>query len=489
MKNKKLFFGLGMVILIGVAVYALFFLSGDLQTLSGPEHGRLAYLQEGNLWVKELPDGKAKQLVGGEEIYNPRWSPSGKWLLFQKDNQIWLSSFNGSTSRLIASKVMRFGWSPVQDKFVYSTLDNKLFLAAPDTKDARLLPGFAPDVHLGRLVWSGDGRYVVFERFKYKNKPPLAYPEFSGIWKVDIASGKLKSVYESPDPVKLWPRLAGWSASGQENQIFFWLGPFAVSIEADGLPLYTINEEGGEAVRWADCLVSENGLVSFGEVILLHPNSFIVNPSSDHHGQIALIVGSGRETWKNKQLALLHVQTNKLILFSKKDQAVSAVSFSPDGESLVYSASPEPEKEIMDEEGVRRALHKRRLWLVRLDDRLPRPLTNDDNYCDEYPLWSADGNKILFARLDNENKASLWLMQTDGSNSRQVVAELSPDHRGWFGYYGYIDWPQLFDYWGGPLKNNKLTLAPEERKRVESIPYRYESSFPDRKRGQRVYCG
>jgi Tol biopolymer transport system component len=40
--------------------------------------GKLAYLQEGDIWVKDLPDGHARQLTTGGHSREPRWSPSGR---------------------------------------------------------------------------------------------------------------------------------------------------------------------------------------------------------------------------------------------------------------------------------------------------------------------------------------------------------------------------------------------------------------------------
>lgn len=61
--------------------------------------GQVAYIQKGNLWVKNLPDGTAKQLTTDETASCPRWSVSGKWLLFQKKNQLWIISSDGTNSR------------------------------------------------------------------------------------------------------------------------------------------------------------------------------------------------------------------------------------------------------------------------------------------------------------------------------------------------------------------------------------------------------
>ena len=46
----------------------------------------------------------------------------------------------------------------------------------------------------------------------------------------------------------------------------------------------------------------------------------------------------------------------------------------------------------------------------------------------------------------------LRLMHSDGSEQAQAVEEMSPlpdPVAGWFGYYGYLAWDQMYDWWQG----------------------------------------
>jgi Tol biopolymer transport system component len=42
--------------------------------------GMLAYVEEGDLWVKLLPGGRAQRLTTSGHTTAPGWSPSGRWL-------------------------------------------------------------------------------------------------------------------------------------------------------------------------------------------------------------------------------------------------------------------------------------------------------------------------------------------------------------------------------------------------------------------------
>ncbi|NHM27092.1 hypothetical protein G7K71_08850 [Desulfofundulus sp. TPOSR] len=80
------------------------------------------------------------------------------------------------------------------------------------------------------------------------------------------------------------------------------------------------------------------------------------------------------------------------------------------------------------------------------------------------------GRYILFARLDGENKASLWLVRPDGSGLDQVVESIGPLTEDFtFGDHGAVAWDELFAYWPGFTDAALINAAngtPEEEKRT-----------------------
>ena len=109
---------------------------------------------------------------------------------------------------------------------------------------------------------------------------------------------------------------------------------------------------------------------------------------------------------------------------------------------------------------------ERRIWVINRDGSNRRQLTQDNSYRDERPLWSIDGSHILFARLDGEDRASLWITSV-AAQEPEKVADLNPCSRPpgscqatnfgtivqgsfWFGYYGYVQWNSLYSWWRGP---------------------------------------
>ena len=396
--------------------------------------GGLAYVKGGNLWVKELPDGTAKQLTIDGDVTTPRWSPSGEWLLFQKKDQLWLTGPDGSEQRMVDGQVYESAWSAREDVIFYASEKSGLASTRPDSGESRVLIKPAPGTTYGRLVNSPDGRYIAFEMFRQPD-PMTIKPQ--GVWKLDTDSGEVKPVYKArpytQNAMGTMPHLAGWSSDGKV--IYLWVGPQSGSTTADGIPFTAVAADTGKPV-----------LVGKAQPdALVYKTWFAAAPDPN---RAAVITGGGREAWTAKKLSVVDLRNNKITAVSGKDQAVSSYAISPDGSALAYSANPDQVAQGSSDDysaNAQRIMMQRKLWVVKPDGGSPRQLTNDNNYQDEYPVWTGQGDYILFARFDKEDKTSLWMMGADGSNPKLVAEDIAPGSE-WFGFYGYLDWSQAFDY-------------------------------------------
>ena len=79
------------------------------------------------------------------------------------------------------------------------------------------------------------------------------------------------------------------------------------------------------------------------------------------------------------------------------------------------------------------------------DGRQRRRLTSDAQYRDEYPLWSKDGQDILFMRMDTQNRVSVWSVGVYDRTLMKLVDQImGPAAKdSWFGYYGHVAWPSF----------------------------------------------
>ncbi|MEJ2207821.1 MAG: hypothetical protein P8129_02150 [Anaerolineae bacterium] len=274
---------------------------------------------------------------------------------------------------------------------------------------------------------------------------------YEGLWKIPANGGEPVELYDSGlgqggDPQPGEALLAGWTADG--GYLLFWQGEMlSASLLADGAPFYALPAEGGPAV-----------LLAGGDDVVLYHDDFWSAVSGGSY--LALTMGGGRETWTNKRIAIADAETGQVQTFTDGTVAAFSPVLSPDRAKIAYVAGPDVGFVGGGEEG-RAAVFQRHIWVIgddaasSGDGPVPRQLTDDPAYRDERPLWSADGGQILFVRMDQQEQVSLWLLPAEDTEARQVAGGLGPlpgPETGWFGYYGYVDWDTLFDWWQTPVQ-------------------------------------
>lgn len=406
--------------------------------------GKLAYVKGGDIWVKALPDGEPQRLTTGARNSEPRWSPSGEWLAFRKGDfrQVWVMRADGSEARsLEAVPDGAFAWSPVADQLAFADADRLKVVNADGTEPVTLVAG--PPVTpptpppskentVGRIAWNPDGTWIAYEWMERHIDQGLVY---QGLWKVLAEDGEPVELYASGAPEKGEAILAGWSLDGQN--ILFWQGEWlSASMLADGVPLYSLPAGGGEPLKLVDTVLVYDDFLA----------------SARQGDRLAVTAGGYRATWTNKHVAVVEASGGELTWLTDESVAAFSPAWSPDGVHLAYVAMPD-RGDLVGGEDARLGMMERHIWVANVqgEPQLQQP-THDPNYRDERPLWSADGSHILFARMNTEDRASLWLITAEGGDPQQVVDELTPlpgPAPGWFGYYGHVEWDSLYDWYSG----------------------------------------
>lgn len=403
----------------------------------GADLGKLAYVRGGDIWVQPLPDGELQRLTTDAVNSEPRWSPSGHWLTFRKGAQLWVMRADGSRGRPLDGEGAV--WGPAADRVAYVNDSGALVVQNADGSGRRqvVAPGILPGA-LGPLgvAWTPDGEWLAYveKQAEEGRTPPQTY---AGLWRVRADGSDAAELYSTGTPPQDGLLLAGWSPDGQ--YVLFWLQPhFSASAMADGLALYAVPAGGGRPRELGD------------QGMLLHSDFRAPSPVGN---LLAITQGAGRMTWSNKRIAVVDVDSGALTALTDEAAAAFSPAWSPDGERIAYVAMPD-EGDLGGGERARQGLMQRRIFVVSTGgDPQPRQLTDGPTYRDERPLWSADGSFILFARINAEDHASLWLIPANGGDARQVVDELSegqPSSLFWLGYYGHVGWDNLFDWWRGP---------------------------------------
>ncbi len=397
--------------------------------------GKLAYVQGGDIWIKSLSNGKPLRLTTDGHNREPHWSPSSQWLAFRKGDQVWTLRVDGSVALKLnnGAPVGAFAWSPATDRIAYVTEVGELVTINADGSNRRTVVASSsdrPGTGVSSMAWSPDGQWLAYawEEILKQNQPPPP-DRYASLGRARADGGKAIELINAGRPSDYGFIVAGWSSDAQH--ILFWIDPvFSSSITADGVPLFAVPVQGGAQKQLT-------------KPVLVH-SDFVV-PGPGKIDQLAVIVGGYRGVWENKTLHILSADED--VTLTPAGMSASSPDWSPDGQRLAYVVMPD-RGDLAGGETARQGMLQRRIVVVNMQGER-RQLTDDLAYRDERPLWSADGCHILFARLNSEDQASLWLIQAVGGKPQQVVNELTPAP-GWFGHYGYIDWNDLFGWWRGP---------------------------------------
>jgi Tol biopolymer transport system component len=396
--------------------------------------GTLTWVEPDGLWIRELPDGSALKLASAKGLHSPRFSPTGRWIAFE----------DGADKR----------WLVRNDGKVAAALDAD---AAPllSRADLRLLQSqgvFAPDGQryvFSRDLGTDDGPPTIGQLCLASLATPDRQPE---VLVFDQSGAKVPY---------------SWTRDGKS--VIYWNGEeWSASLWSDGVGLYSVDVESGRSRE-------------LGITALSHRDMLDLAPLSTGN-KLVVSEGVGRETWAEKRVTVLDLDTGIPRRLTRDDVSSVCPAWSPDGRRIACSAAPDadvayanamagqsyrvtlpnghvetrtytPETRlgIGGGEEAHAYLQQRKIWL--LDPSAtnpPQQLTQDPNYRDEEPMWSADGSHILFARMDYEGHSSLWLMGANGAGAVEVCRLQIPGPSGeqdsWFGYYGYIDWHASFDW-------------------------------------------
>jgi Tol biopolymer transport system component len=129
--------------------------------------GTLAYLNKGDIYIRELPDGPVRRLTSDDKNTSPRWSSNGQWLSFFADSQLCVVHRDGAkrrTFRLVSNWQQNYDWLPGSESLLLVQDAGETIVRA-DVNSGNVQPLVRCSADYERLVGvsvSPDGKRFVY---------------------------------------------------------------------------------------------------------------------------------------------------------------------------------------------------------------------------------------------------------------------------------------------------------------------------------------
>jgi dipeptidyl aminopeptidase/acylaminoacyl peptidase len=398
-------------------VACLLLLPGQAQASTSPT-GKVAYIGQNQLWVHDLATGARRSLIEYGDLASPRWAPSGRYLSVRSGPQYLVWTADGRQMGVLQNAATDPTWAPDSDRLAYWVTDGKLQVASPTGTILHTIPG--PKEHHWPPLWSPDGQRLAWTEGSDGRE--------SKVMRARATDGKPQQLYSLPSGgLHACLYLAAWP---NPDAILLWPQQFcSASIAADDSPLARLDVGTGQLRLLSTELAGTYRPLS----VLQHP------PAIGPGGRAAAVEGIGRISTIGKRIVIIEPDGRVTPPVSPAGQAAIEPAWAPDGKRLAWSGAPDPGRHA----DWRSTLPKRRIWVADVDGGEPKPVTADPAYRDEAPIWTADGRHLLFARLDKDEKASLWLLDL---NDKRPTKLADLDMRPPDDYYGWRQWDRYVAY-------------------------------------------
>lgn len=238
--------------------------------------GTLAYVQADGLWVRDLPDGRPRKVAAGMTMASPRFSPSGRWVLFSSEQILQVVSREGGPPSQIDGG--RGQWWPDRDDLL---VEQSTGLSVFTATNGWRAPAWS--IPAGRLpaVFSPD-----VTEMAYADEAQIGGERTGRLLYVRATSGGSPQAVVTERGNAIFP--CHWMPG--DGELLYWLDPdFSGSAASSGLELFRVPVHTAAAKPR-----------SLGVSTLVHMDFLSLAPSG---GALAVAAGEDRDACDDKRIA------------------------------------------------------------------------------------------------------------------------------------------------------------------------------------------
>jgi dipeptidyl aminopeptidase/acylaminoacyl peptidase len=406
------------------------------------QHGRLAFISRGRLWLLDGKMGKLRQLKSppGFIPVRPMFSPDGKWLAYLQQrttpnslsSRLWLARADGTDAHVVSgfSAYELIGWRPR----VQGNAADLLAVATGPVRQSVPCPCWEPTTL--RLVSSDSSSRVVAVAREIYGAAWSPGGTSIAVAEIDRTVSKIVVQPLSGGPAHVWLRraahqylngmnevdvqIAGWS---RHLGVGFWVYGGGMIHNNDAAPLDSISTAGSKprvlGQTLSDGTTDQLAASTVGEVAVV----------TDH--------GGGRIAWQGKRVVLCTAVRNSCLPLPRPSGTVTVdPSWSPNGKTLAYVVAPNVRTGPWTQRRIARWFTAHRVFIYDIVTHRARELTAARGATAIH--WSSDSTSLLYVHGN-----ALWLLPTLGDTPVQIAAPLFRPGT-WPQYYAQIAWADQF---------------------------------------------
>jgi Tol biopolymer transport system component len=397
-----------------------------------PDGTRVAYIDDGRLWVRDLARYEAQPLVGGVGVSLHTWSPDGEWLAISKDSQLWKLPATGGEAVLLAPLPESLSQGKAAE-LTWGT-DGRIVFNVGDT---------------GLRVVSDQGGAVTSLL-----EPAEGELDFHHVFALPDGRGYLFGVHTN----EAMDRIDVLSDAGRKTVL-------QVPGQDVGRPVYSPSghllfaSRPDNAGIWAVPFSLEKLEVTDAAFPVTATDRLRFNVSRD-----GTLVFTRPAPPRDTRLVLVDRQGLVVRALGEPRPEMALPSVSPDGGRIAVQAGAT----------------NRDIWIYEIDSGTQLRLTFEDD--DEYdPAWLPDGKELAFVRAGRRTgEQRVVVAAADGSGeARSLVTGLEPSFSkdGRFIVYSGQDANLDHDVWYAPIDGSGTVGEPVEL--IETDGNFYPQFSPD----------